>query len=68
MLVVVSFVVVFGVAYLVGVEDRPTSERGGMWRRRVFNFRGELVRIIPFTAITIVLVSWQIITQVNCLH
>ncbi|CAN0085623.1 unnamed protein product, partial [Ascophyllum nodosum] len=61
--VVVMFVVVFGVAYLVGVEDRPNYERSGMWERRVSNFRDGLVRIIPLTAVKIVLVSWQIITQ-----
>ena len=59
------FVLVFGVAYLVGVEDRPNYERSGMWERRVSNFRDGLVRIIPLTAVKIVLVSWQIITQVN---
>ena len=68
MLVVVVSVVVFGVAYLVGVEDRPISQRSGMWKRRISNFRDGLIRIIPLTAVKIVLVSWQIITQVNLLH
>ena len=62
-LVVGMVVVSLGVAYLVGVVDRPISERSGMWERRVLNVRDGLVRAIPLTAIKIVLVSWQIITQ-----
>ena len=58
-------VVALDVVYLVGVVDRPISERGGMWERRILNFRDGLVRAIPLTAIKIVLVSWQIITQVK---
>ena len=65
MLVVAVVVVALGVAYLVGVVDRPISERSGTWERRVLNFRDGLVRTIPLTAIKIVLVSWQIITQVK---
>ena len=64
-LVVAMFVVVLGVAYLVGDVDRPISERTGTWERRVLSFRDGLVRAIPLTAIKIVLVSWQIITQVK---
>ena len=65
MLVVVMFVVSLGVAHLVGVVDRPTSNRSGTWERRFSNFRDGLVRAIPFTAIKILFVSWQIITQVK---
>ena len=64
-LVVVMFLVPLGVAYLVGVVDRPISERRGRWTRRVSNFRDGLVRAIPLTAIKIVLVAWQIISQVK---
>ena len=64
-LVVAMVVVAMGLAHLVGVVDRPISERSGMWERRVLNFRDGLVRAIPLTAIKIVLVTWQIITQVN---
>ena len=64
-LVVAMAVVALGVAYLVGVVDRPISERSGMWERRVLNFRDGLVSAIPLTAVKIVLVSWQIITQVK---
>ena len=65
MLVAGMVVVSLGVAYLVGVVDPPISERSGMWERRILNFRDGLVRAIPLTAIKIVLVSWQIITQVK---
>ena len=65
MLVVGVVMISLGGAYLVGVVDRPVSERSGMWERRVLNFRDGLVRAIPLTAIKIVLVSWQIITQVK---
>ncbi|CAM9863984.1 unnamed protein product [Ascophyllum nodosum] len=61
--VVAIVVVALGVAYLVGVVDRPISERSVMWERRILNFRDGLVRAIPLTAIKIVLVAWQIITQ-----
>ena len=64
-LVVAMVVVALGVAYLVGVVDRPISERSGVWERRILNFRDGLVRAIPLTATKIVLVSWQIITQVK---
>ena len=64
-LVVAMVVFTLGVTYLVGVVDRPISERGGMWERRILNFRDGLVRAIPLTAIKIVLVLWQIITQVK---
>ena len=63
--VVAIVVVALGVAYLVGVVDRPISERSVMWERRILNFRDGLVRAIPLTAIKIVLVAWQIITQVK---
>ena len=65
MLVAVMFVVSLVVAHLVGAVDRPISERSGKWKRRVLNFRDGLVRAIPLPAIKIVLVSWQIITQVK---
>ena len=64
-LVVAGVVVALGVAYLVDVVDRPISERSGTWERRVLNFRDGLIRATPLTAIKIVLVSWQIITQVK---
>ena len=64
-LVVVMPVIALGVAYLVSVVDRPISEKSEKWDRRVRNFRDGLVRVIPLTAIKIVLVSWQIITQVK---
>ena len=64
-LVVGMVVVSLGGAYLVGVVDRPISERSGMWERRVLNFRDGLVCAIPLTTIKIVLASWQIITQVK---
>ena len=63
-LVVVMFMVALGVAYLVGVIDRPNSARNRTWEERVSKFRDGLVRAIPLTAIKIVLISWQIITQV----
>ncbi|CAN0435237.1 unnamed protein product, partial [Ascophyllum nodosum] len=46
-LVVVVFAVALGVAYLVGVVERPLSERSGRWERRVSSFRDGLVRAIP---------------------
>ena len=64
-LVVTMIVVALGVAYLVEVADRTISERSGMWERRVLNFRDGLVRPIPLTAIKIMLISWQIITEVK---
>ena len=36
-----------------------------MWERRALDFQDRLVRATPLTAIKIVLVSWQIITQVK---
>ncbi|CAN0364157.1 unnamed protein product [Ascophyllum nodosum] len=62
-LVIVMFVVALGVTYLVDVVDQPISERRGRWERRVSSFRDGLVRAIPLTAIKIVLVCWQIISQ-----
>ena len=64
-LVVVVPVIALGVAHLVGVADRPIYGKNGKWERRVSNFRDRLIRVIPVTAIKIVLVSWQIITQVK---
>ena len=64
-LVIIMFVAALFVAYLVGVVDRPSSDRNGRWERLFLNFRDGLVRAIPLTAIKIVLVSWQIITQVK---
>ena len=64
-LVVVIFVVTLGVTYLVGVVDRPISEIIGRWERRISSFRDGLIRATPLAAIKILLVSWQIITQVN---
>ncbi|CAN0279849.1 unnamed protein product [Ascophyllum nodosum] len=62
-LVVAIFVVALGVTYLVGVEDRRKPERRGKWGRPLSIFQHGLGRAIPLTAVKIVVVSWQIITQ-----
>ena len=64
-LVVTISAVALILAYLVSVVERPIPERRGKWEIRALNFRDRLVRVIPLTAIKIVLVSWQIITQVK---
>ena len=63
MLIIVMFVVVLGVAYIVGVVDRPIYGSRGRWEVRISNFRDGLVRVIPLTAIKIIFVSWHIISQ-----
>ena len=65
MLAVAIFVAALGITYLVGVEDRRKLERRGKWERLVSIFQHGLGRAVPMTAIKIVVVSWQIITQVN---
>ena len=64
-LVIALVVVTLMVAYLVRVVDHPTSEGVRRWEKRLSDFRDGLVRAISFTAIKIVVVAWQIITQVN---
>ena len=64
-LVVTTLAVALVLGYLVGDVERAIPERRGNWERRALNFRDRLVRAIPLTAIKIVLVSWQIITQVK---
>lgn len=58
-------VVCFIVADLVQVIDpEPTPETKASWRRRLSAWRVRVVKKFPRTAVKIVLVVWQIITQV----
>ena len=64
LIIVVLIGVIFVLVDLVRVVDSSTIERGKLERRALL-FRDRLVKALPLTAIKIIVVTWQIITQVR---
>eukprot|EP00903_Cladosiphon_okamuranus_P016944 g15619.t1 len=60
-LVVVVLVIALAIADLVAVVEQ--DDTASSWANRLKSYRNRLVEAIPLTAIKIVLVAWQIITQ-----
>ena len=62
--VLVVAVVIADLVTVVAVEDQdnatPTT-----WKSRIHSCRSRIIEAVPLTAIKIVLVAWQIITQVR---
>ena len=57
-------VVTLVIADLVAVEDGP-DKTASSWNRKVHSCRNRIVEAVPLTSIKIVLVAWQILTQVR---
>lgn len=53
-----------GIADLVRVIDEDANNAPS-WNKRMFSCRDRIVKAVPLTAIKIILVSWQIVTQVG---
>lgn len=60
-LVVIAFVV----SDLIRVVDVGTNGATSGWERRLTSCRGRTAIAFPLTSIKIVVVAWQIVTQVN---
>lgn len=58
----VVLVIALAIADLVTVVEQ--DDTASSWENRLQSYRNRLVEAIPLTAIKIVLVAWQIITQV----
>lgn len=72
-LLVVLLAVVFIVVDLVRVVGQGSGGRQetrmlGSWERKFQNARALVARVIPLTAVKMVVVVWQIVTQVCKLH
>lgn len=66
MLILAILLVSVAIADLVAVvvvEDQ--DNRASSWKSRIQSCRSRIVEAVPLTAIKIVLVAWQIITQVR---
>lgn len=63
MLVLALLFVALAIADLVRVSDEIND--ASSWNKRVFTCRDRIIKAVPLTAIKIVLVSWQIVTQVR---
>lgn len=53
------------IADLVRVLDENDNDRAFAWEKRLASCREKVVAALPLTSIKIVVVAWQIITQVN---
>lgn len=61
-LVLALVFVALAITDLVRVMDEVNG--ASSWNKRVFSCRDRIVKAVPLTAIKILLVSWQIVTQV----
>lgn len=67
-LVLALCVVGLVLADLVRAADKDDSDAtcsGGQWERRMSSCRDRVAKVVPLTSIKIVLVAWQIVTQVR---
>ena len=62
-LVVAVMATAFAILDLVAVVDEQT-DTGPTWNNRVRSCRTRIAEAVPLTSIKIILVAWQIITQV----
>lgn len=46
-------------------DDRDATSSYGKWGRRICSCRDRVARVAPLNSIKIVLVAWQIVTQVR---
>lgn len=63
LLVLALLVAAVVIADLVDVVEEQENTSSS-WNRRVHSCRNRIVETVPLTAIKIVLVAWQILTQV----
>lgn len=61
-LVVAVLLVALAIADLVRVVDGDANTESS-WKRRIISYRDRILQAVPLTAIKIVVVSWQIVTQ-----
>lgn len=50
---------------LIRVEDEDNADNASSWHKRSIAWRAKIANAVPLTSIKIVVVAWQIITQVN---
>lgn len=53
------------IADLVRVVDENKTDTASAWGKRLTSCRDRIVKAVPLTSIKIVLVAWQIVTQVS---
>lgn len=53
------------VADLIRVVDENNTDTAFVWENRLTSLRDWVANIVPLTSIKIVVVVWQIVTQVN---
>lgn len=53
------------VADLVRVLDGGEGGTTSTWQKRITSYRDQIAKAVPLTSIKIVLVAWQIVTQVK---
>lgn len=63
-LAIAILLVALAISDLVSVVDKQTNTASS-WNKRVHSCRNRIVQAVPLTAIKIVLVAWQILTQVR---
>lgn len=56
-------VVIADLVTVVAMEDQENATP--TWKNRIHSCRSRIIEAVPLTAIKIVLVAWQIITQVR---
>lgn len=65
----VFFVALVGIALvvadLVRVVDESKTDTASTWKKRLTSCRDRIANAVPLTSIKIVLVAWQIVTQVS---
>lgn len=62
---VVLVVVVLVIVDLIRVVNQDNTDTTSTWDRRFASCRARIADIVPLTSIKILVVAWQIISQVN---
>lgn len=58
-------VIVLVIADLVRVMGENNSDTGSAWEKKITSCRDRIAKAVPLTSIKIVVIAWQIVTQVN---
>ena len=58
-------VIVLVIADLLRVVDDDNTDTASTWEKRLTSCRDRITNTVPLTSIKIVVVVWQIVTQVN---
>lgn len=65
LLLVALVIVALVIVDLIQVVDDNNAGAASKWEKKCTSCRDRIVNVVPLTSIKIVVVAWQIVTQVN---